>query len=224
MNFVLGLLITFSLGCPLSAGSNSAAPNFCSIELAKHTVLVIGLKNKKPETSATGFMLERGTDKLIITNDHFCKGLDPVIRIGVNEKIFVGNIIYSKSKPTDLCLIKPHKSIYKLISPLPLGSKEAIPGEYLLVHSFVNNPLIATRQIVRVTTGPVFNFLDGTIMIDGNINHGNSGSPVVNVNGEVVGVVAMLRKPDHDAGWYISLASLKAFLKESVGGQKSDTK
>jgi 2-alkenal reductase len=87
-------------------------------------------------------------------------------------------------------------AVIKVSSPVPaiatLGDSDAlIPGETLIA---IGSPLGDFKN--TVTTGVVSalnrsvpgSSMEGLIQTDAAINHGNSGGPLVNINGEVIGI------------------------------------
>lgn len=53
---------------------------------------------------------------------------------------------------------------------------------------------------------------DGYMVTTAHINHGNSGGPVINSHGEVIGVVKAMLKADPTFTYCVTLKNIKAFL------------
>ena len=109
----------------------------------------------------------------------------------------------------------------------PLGSSEGLLiGEWVVA---IGNPFgnLFSNSEPTVTTGVVSasgrhiipngdggGFYLGMIQTDASINPGNSGGPLVNMNGEVVGIVTAILNP-HPSGTFLGIGF--AITIESVG-------
>lgn len=141
----------------------------------------------------TGFAIS--SDGVILTNDHVVEGEDTVTVAFPEEGLFTAEVVESypeidlavlEAEATDL----PHLNL----------AEETVFEENELV-SFVGNPLrfqgIANEgEIVDYTM--LNNWEEAVIMIKAPIYRGNSGSPIINKHGEVIGVVfATLHHDEH---------------------------
>jgi S1-C subfamily serine protease len=107
------------------------------------------------------------------------------------------------------------------LSALPLASAPARQGDEVFA---IGHPYgftwTLTRGIVsgtgRPLTLPNAVTLTDVLQTDAAINRGNSGGPLVNGRGEVVGVVCAMIEGAHGMGFAMSAASATAFVKESL--------
>lgn len=148
----------------------------------KQAVVTIETGGKK----GTGFNTNR--NGIIITNEHVVEGSPYVIVYFKEHGSFIGNII-AKNETLDLAIVKiegenlPH---------LPISQDEDIRRWNKEKIIFIGNPLSYT-QIAN--QGEIIDYLplnDGgseVLIIDAPVYRGNSGSPVINENGEVIGVI-----------------------------------
>jgi len=139
--------------------------------------------------SGTGFFI---TDQgYIVTNNHVVEGTKEVTIIlsdGMEQKAsIVGTDIYS-----DIAVLKTDRNIPAVAK---LGNSDVLqPGESVIA---IGSPLgnfknTVTVGVVSATgrsidTGNGYQ-IEGLIQTDAAINHGNSGGPLVNLAGEVVGI------------------------------------
>ena len=149
-------------------------------------------KNKKKDQDDKLFVIGSGTGFFVSPNGHLVSN-DHVI--GICKKIAAkirGEInffdILSADKKNDLALAKgDYKSQYYL----SIKSNGAEYGEDIVAFGYpltdaLSSSVKLTRGIVSSLSGPGNNFSE--IQIDAAIQPGNSGGPVMNLEGQVVGV------------------------------------
>jgi serine protease Do len=144
-------------------------------------------KSFKHRSLGSGFIID--PTGLVITNNHVVEGADKIKVKLVGGKEYQATIKGRDSK-TDLALIQITNPPADLPS-LKLGDSEAIRvGDWVLA---VGNPFGLSHTVTQgiisakgrvIGAGPYDNFLQ----TDASINPGNSGGPLVNLNGEVVGI------------------------------------
>ncbi len=133
----------------------------------------------------------------IITNNHVIEGVDKII-VSINEGVaeYEAEVIGTDPK-TDLALIKINAGY-----PLPavtLGDSDNLQvAEWVMA---VGNPLwlsaTVTVGVVSATgrRGLGITHYEDFIQTDAAINRGNSGGPLVNMRGEVIGVNTFIVSP-----------------------------
>jgi serine protease Do len=150
------------------------------------------IQNQTIQTSiGSGFIISQ--DGFIATNNHVIDGAKEII-VGLNEgKKYKAKII-GKDKKTDLALLKIDAE-----KPLPFvefgDSSKARIGDWVLV---IGNPYglggSLSVGIVSANNRSV-NQGENFIQTDAAINKGNSGGPMFNIKGEVIGVNTALFSP-----------------------------
>jgi len=163
--------------------------------------------------AGSGFIVGEG---LAVTNYHVVREagrVDIVYSDGVRG--FGRIIAFDPSR--DLALLAVDR---RDVRPLKLGNSDELrPGELVLV---VGSPLGLTgpsvslgvvsaigRTLVDHESGVI---LEDLIQTDAAINPGNSGGPVVNVNGEAVGVTTAIVARAQGIGFAIPINSVKRFI------------
>ncbi len=141
----------------------------------------------KQQSLGSGFIIDK--DGYIITNNHVVEGADEIKVKLANGKEYTAKVI-GRDPKTDLALIKI-SSFFKDLPTLPLGDSDKMRvGDWVLA---IGNPFgleeTVTKGIISATgrvigSGPYDNFLQ----TDAPINPGNSGGPLINLNGEVIGI------------------------------------
>jgi serine protease Do len=148
----------------------------------------------RSEARGTGFFIS--SDGYIVTNNHMVENADKVIITTLNEKEYKAKIMGTDSN-TDLALLKVND---RNLPFAELGDSETLRvGEWVLA---IGNPWgfehTVTAGIVsskgRQLGIPDVPYQD-YIQTDAAINRGNSGGPLVNMRGEVVGITSNIISP-----------------------------
>ena len=147
-----------------------------------------------PERVGFGSGVIISKDGYIVTNNHVIDNAD-VISVKLNDgREYKGRVI-GTDPSTDLALVKIEADE---LPTIPVGDSEALKvGEWVLA---VGNPFnlgsTVTAGIVSAKArGLGANGVESFIQTDAAINQGNSGGALVNANGELVGINAMLVSP-----------------------------
>lgn len=143
-------------------------------------------KRHKQQGLGSGFIIdERG---FILTNNHVVEGADEIkVKLPAGGE-FAAEVVGRDSK-TDLALISIDSD--KPLQALPLGDSEKLQvGDWVVA---IGNPFglentvsagIVSAKYRQLGRGQYENF----IQTDASINRGNSGGPLLNIAGEVVGI------------------------------------
>jgi serine protease Do len=134
----------------------------------------------------TGFIIDK--EGFILTNNHVVEQTEELkVRLS-NEKEFKAQIV-GRDPKTDLALIKIKAD--RPLVPLTLGDSDSLEvGDWVVA---IGNPFglgntvtagIVSAKYRQIGGGPYDNF----IQTDASINPGNSGGPLLDLDGEVIGV------------------------------------
>jgi len=150
--------------------------------------------NQKPKRGmGSGFIIDK--EGHILTNYHVIEDADEIVVLLENngsEKEYSATLIGSDSK-TDIALIKINREANtpKEFPYLKLGSSENLEvGEWVMA---IGNPFGLSHTVTvgvvsalgrSIGAGPYDEF----IQTDASINPGNSGGPLINIEGEVIGI------------------------------------
>jgi putative serine protease PepD len=135
-------------------------------------------------------------DGHIITNDHVVEGATSVSVRFWNGKTFNAQVVGTDAS-TDLAVLKVDAPASNLF-PLSLGdsSKLAVGDSVVAIGSPFGLEGTVTSGIVsalhREMTSPNHFAIDNSIQTDAAINHGNSGGPLLNAQGKVVGITSQI--------------------------------
>lgn len=197
-----------------AASSNSALPKLTTEQVAQRafgSVVVITTS----KGSGSGFFI---TDTgVIATNAHVVEG-ESVATVSLsNGKPLQSTSIYVDSN-RDLALVKVAGSSF---NPLPLNVALPAPGtEVVAIGSPGISTLTLTNTVTRGVVGGIRKGEHGTwIQTDTAINPGNSGGPLLDMQGEVVGVNTMKIVATGYSGlnFAISAGELASIVKTQFG-------
>jgi serine protease Do len=141
------------------------------------------------EVQGTGFFLTE--DGLIATNRHVAEGKSSFFVVTSTGARLLGRVIYSDAH-LDLALVKVDGSGFP---HLPLAElAEVHPGASVLAVGYPSGGLSATVTKGIVSAIGKIEHHDGTwIQTDVALNPGNSGGPLLDAEGDVVGIATMKR-------------------------------
>lgn len=155
-----------------------------------------GMPNQGPQVQkrtglGTGFILS--DDGYICTNHHVIAGVDK-ITIKINASTYSAKVVGSDER-TDLALLKINPR--EKIKPVFIGnSDEVTVGDWAIA---IGNPFgldkTFTVGVVSAVGRKDVDMMGGSqshIQTDASINPGNSGGPLININGEVIGINRMI--------------------------------
>ncbi|MBA2526034.1 MAG: serine protease [Pyrinomonadaceae bacterium] len=137
------------------------------------------------ETSqGTGFIFDK--DGLIMTNQHVV-GPSEYIAVQFDNKLKVPAVLLASNPERDVAILWVDLTMLPAATVAPIAASNAsepsvVEGERVLT---IGSPL---NQRKIMTTGVASKIEARAIISDININHGNSGGPLFNSLGEVVGI------------------------------------
>ena len=170
----------------------------------------------KDVQGGTGFVISETGE--IVTNYHVIENADKVeVRIGKDR--FVAKVV-GKDPATDLALLKVEAK--RTLTKLPLGDSDKLRvGEWVMA---VGDPLnfdktvtvgvVSAKDRSGLATDISSRSFESFIQTDAAINFGNSGGPLINVNGEVIGINTAMFRPAQNIGFAVPVNTLKTILAQ----------
>lgn len=144
----------------------------------------------------TGFLIS--PEGYILTNNHIVENAIRVTVFSINKKEYKAKIVGTDSR-TDLAVLKVEE---KNLPYTQLGDSAQLKvGEWVLA---IGNPLGMEHTVTVGIVSAKGRQLGGSLNVpeyqdfiqtDAAINRGNSGGPLVNMNGEVVGITSNILSP-----------------------------
>ncbi len=149
---------------------------------------------QRVQSLGSGFVID-GKEGIIVTNNHVIEGADE-ITVNFNDGTKLSAELLGFDEKTDLAVLKVEPK--NLLDSVKFGSSEVLRvGDWVMA---IGNPFglggTVTAGIVSarnrdINSGPYDNF----IQTDAAINRGNSGGPLFNMDGEVVGINTVIFSP-----------------------------
>jgi serine protease Do len=170
-------------------------------------------REMKQQSLGSGFIIDK--DGFILTNNHVVAGADEIKVKLADGREYKARVV-GRDPKTDLALIKI-SSLFKDLPTLPLGDSDkmrvgdwvlAIGNPFGLGHTVTQGIISATGRIIG--SGPYDNFLQ----TDAPINPGNSGGPLVNLEGEVIGINSAIIASGQGIGFAIPSNMAKEIVSQ----------
>jgi serine protease Do len=154
-----------------------------------------GPSDRKVSSLGSGFVID-GKEGIVVTNNHVIEGADEiVVNFSDGSKLKVDKVL-GKDTKTDLAVLKVTPK--KPLASVQFGSSNKLRvGDWVMA---IGNPfglggsvtvgIISAKQR-DINSGPY----DDYLQTDAAINKGNSGGPLFNMDGEVIGVNTAIISP-----------------------------
>ncbi len=160
-------------------------------------VMVKNFQNNKENSSGSGFVYKKDNEfGYIMTNQHVVEGAEKVTVVFTDNREIEVTVLGGDSY-LDIAVLKvPVKEIISVASigktdDLALGQQVftvGTPVGYEYYNSVTGGLISGLNRKVTVSIVSNSDWVQEVIQVDAAINPGNSGGPLVNVNGEVIGV------------------------------------
>ncbi len=171
----------------------------------------------------SGFLVdEKG---LILTNHHVVDGIEDRISVRFGENQVVKGFVLVKDAHNDVAVVWVNLkniekySVLKMFTPKP-NEPLVVPGEKVLA---IGSPLIWAAYEKTLTQGIISKYSDLAIMHDASIAGGNSGGPLLNFAGYVIGLNTFHPNAEDNASMSGSVSILKAIPFVISAAQKIKT-
>jgi S1-C subfamily serine protease len=143
-------------------------------------------KSPNPDFRATGFLIDgKG---FIVTNAHVVNRMKTIYVENNKGEYFTAQTIYTDPN-TDLAILKINDTAYKTVYNLPysINKTNSNLGEQIFTLGFPRNEIVYGEGYVSAKSG---NEGDSTAyQVSVSVNPGNSGGPVLNKKGEIIGII-----------------------------------
>ena len=197
-------------------------------------VVVETYKNKQQTSSGTGFVYKNENDKAyILTNNHVVSGGDEIYVVFTNNKQ-VKTTVVGTDEYADIAVLEVASS--EIISVAGIGSsKNTKLGDTVFA---VGAPLdnayswTVTRGIlsgkdrmveVSLSNSSSSDWIMNVMQTDAAINSGNSGGPLANSNGEVIGITSLklVSSGVEGMGFAIPIEDALDYANKIISGEKT---
>ncbi|MCA9054349.1 MAG: trypsin-like peptidase domain-containing protein [Planctomycetaceae bacterium] len=180
------------------------------IDRARQSVVVITFsgRNEYEKGLGSGFILRK--DGLIATNLHVIGEARPISVKLLDGRTFEVTEVYATEKAQDLAILKVDAQD---LPAMPLGDVDSLrQGDPLIA---VGNPEGLTHSVVTGVAG-IRDEVQGMDMIQlaMPIERGNSGGPVINLQGQVVGLVTLKSLAKENVGFAVAANHLLPLIEK----------
>jgi S1-C subfamily serine protease len=162
----------------------------------------LGPTTETQRALGSGFVIDKAGH--IVTNYHVVQGATRVAVSFSNQERMPAQVI-GRDPSTDLAVLAVHVSS-RALTPLPLGNSDLVRvGDSVVA---IGNPLGEDRSVTagivsalqRRIYAPNDAPIDHAIQTDAALNHGNSGGPLLNTRGQVIGVTSQIQTTGSSGG------------------------
>lgn len=177
---------------------------------------------RKQSGLGSGFIISE--DGYIVTNEHVVAGADTIFVNFDGKKTSKNSLkarVIGTDPETDIALLKVDVD-YKLPA-LEFGDSDALEvGEWVLA---IGNPFGLSSTVTagilsakgrNIQSGPYDNFLQ----TDASINPGNSGGPLINMEGDVIGINTAILASGQGLGFAIPSKLASSIVEQLKSGKK----
>ena len=168
-------------------------------------------ENTPVKFGGSGFLIDgKG---IIVTNAHVVSGASSIVVQNNKGQEFRSRIIYANTE-TDLAFLKIEDADFRSIGPLPYGIRKSSTdlGEPLFTLGYPREEIVYNEGYMSAKTGNNGDTLSFQIGVSA--NPGNSGGPVFNKNGEVIGIITARQKAAEGVVFAISAKNIFRSLEE----------
>ncbi|ARN56868.1 trypsin-like peptidase domain-containing protein [Sedimentisphaera salicampi] len=173
---------------------------------------------EKKHDLGSGFVVHQ--DGYVVTNAHVVKGQEKVMLTFADGKEYEAEIISADEKK-DIAFLKiqSEEETFKAIKmgescDLMIGETVIAVGNPFGFSSSVTEGIVSAKgRNIKVREGF---WLRGLIQTSAAINPGNSGGPVLNINGELIGVTTAIRAEAQNIGFAIPVDTVAGGLADML--------
>ncbi|MEM7482437.1 MAG: Do family serine endopeptidase [Acidobacteriota bacterium] len=170
-------------------------------------------QRRRQDSGGSGFVIS--PDGLVVTNNHVVRGADR-LTVTLGDRTYDAEVI-GTDPATDLALLKIDTGAD--LPYLRLGNSDSLRvGEWIMVigsplsldHTVTVGVVSAKNRSLGISDISFENF----IQTDAAINFGNSGGPLVNLRGEVVGIATAINYNAENIGFAVPVKTLESILPQ----------
>ena len=203
---------------------NRVSPGVVSIVTESTSTNLYGYTTS---SSAAGTGMVVTTDGYILTNKHVVDGAKK-IQVVMNDGTTYSNVTLVGTDPlNDVAFIKINEA--SNLQPVTLGDSKTLQAGQQVVaignalgqyQNTVTEGIISGtgRSLIATDSSNYANYerLSDMIQTDASINSGNSGGPLINAGGQVIGINTAVYSDGNGIGFAIPISGVKGMLKSII--------
>ncbi len=223
--FVAFAVVAAGAGTEARAQFSRETPIVKAVKKTRDSIVAVRVdkRGRSRETNGTGVIVdERG---IVITNRHVTKDYDRVtVRLAAGTEYSAD--VLAEVPGCDLSILRVRVAKGKKLKALLLApASDVMVGEtvFAVGHPYgyrntVSQGIISALD--RSITMPSGVTLTGLLQTDASINPGNSGGPLLNINGELIGINVALREGARGIAFAINADTVKQALSKHLSALK----
>ncbi|MEW5866201.1 MAG: trypsin-like peptidase domain-containing protein [Bacillota bacterium] len=180
-----------------------------------------GFKSREMEVPAIGSGFIVRSEGYVLTNNHVIDGAKDIVVTLMDGRKFKGKVM-GKDSRYDLAVVKIDATGLPTVE---LGDSEKIrPGDFAIA---IGNPYGLQHTVTAGIISGLARSIDGDpketgiyIQTDTAINRGNSGGPLIDIEGRVVGINTAIIPQAQGIGFAIPVNVAKSVLDDLIKGKK----
>lgn len=183
---------------------------------------IVGISGSSDGGDSVGSGVCLSSNGYVLTNSHVVNGCDKITLYLANGDRSKGRLVFEDTV-SDLAIVKSDKSI----PYLSLGSSDDLsvgedvlavgtPLSLSLTHTFTRGIVSAVNRTLKVSSSAGEGYMQNLIQHDASLNPGNSGGPLLNFKGEVVGINTLKISGGEGIGFAIPSKSFESLLSSFV--------
>lgn len=223
------VLSVFLTGCSIRASGEviSFNENMTIGEIAKYiSPAVVGISGVGEKSSSVGSGVCVSREGYVLTNSHVINDCEEITLYLYDKTTANAKVVYEDTV-LDFAILRCNKSIpYLLLGNSDLMSvgddilAVGTPLSLNLTHTFTKGIVSATNRTLKISTGNGEGYMQNLIQHDASLNPGNSGGPLINCNGEVVGINTLKISSGEGIGFAIPTKSFISLLDNFIEDEK----
>jgi S1-C subfamily serine protease len=160
------------------------------IRLVKPSIALVASFDSQKQLSAFGSGFIFGAKNILVTCNHVIKDAAATM-LKFSKSTPIDSKVVLRDDEHDLALLK-FEDVAR--EPIPIGSEEVIEGMPILFSGYPSGSedLTTHQGIISAITTDVTGIM--SYLIGGTVNSGNSGCPLLNMDGKVIGVINAKRR------------------------------
>ncbi len=210
---ILSCFVMLIMSTPVFSYDREEMININVYEKINPAIVSIDTQIKYGLSCGTGCVVS--DDGVILTSSHVIEDGDDITVTVYNGKTYKAEVLKKVGRNNDLALLKIKTD--KPMQTVKLGDSEQIKvGQKVLA---IGNPFGFNGTLTQGIISRI-DYTKNKIQTDAAINPGSSGGPLLNTNGEVIGINQSIYNPDNNIsnigiGFAIPVNVVKEFLKST---------